>query len=94
MNVSAQFIDTITKMDVSKVSVSELHVTCERKDDMLIGTIAWKGTATVSFWTLQMEMLGIEKAWYWFPYEEPCEESSEENHDQYGPDYNFGDLDW
>jgi len=90
VNVSKQFIDSISKMDVSKVSVSELHVTCERKDDLLVGTITWKGSASPDFWGVQMEALGTVKAWYWCPYEE----SSEEEHEPYGPDYNFGDLDW
>ena len=90
VNVSKEFIDSISKMDVSKVLVSELHVTCERRGDVLEGIIQWKGTATPAFWGLQMETFGTGKAWYWYPYEEP----SEEEHEPYGPDYNFGDLDW
>jgi hypothetical protein len=55
-----------------------------------IGMIEWNGSTTSAFWGLQMELLGTGKAWYWYPYEEP----SEEEHESYGPDYNFGDLDW
>jgi hypothetical protein len=88
--VSKQFLDSISKTDVSKVSVSELHVTCDRYQNMLIGMINWKGDAIPTFWGLQMEAFGKKNTWYWYPYEEP----SEEEHESYGPDYNFGDLDW
>jgi hypothetical protein len=89
-NVSKQFIDSVSKIDISKVSISDVCVSCNRRKNMLIGMIEWNGSATSAFWGLQMEILGTGKAWYWYPYEEP----SEEEHESYGPDYNFGDLDW